>query len=80
MSATQRLIQTANISTHVVTDKRAKFTCKPKFLAVLRTMPETDKNKLVFTYEEVRLCSLGGGSYVYMNVCLRSLCFFLPTF
>ena len=55
MSATQRLIQTANISTHVVTDKKAKFTCKPKFLAVLRTMPETDKNKLVFTYEEVGL-------------------------
>ena len=55
VSATQRLIQTANISTHVVTDKKAKFTCKPKFLAVLRTLPETDKNKLVFTYEEATL-------------------------
>ena len=79
MSATQRLIQTANISTHVVTDKKAKFTCKPKFLAVLRTMPETDKNKLVFTYEEVRLLSFRKFE-VNMNVCLRSLCFFLPTF
>ena len=56
MSATERLIQTANISTHVVKDKTAKFTCKPKFLAVLRTMSETDKNKLVFTYEEVGDC------------------------
>ena len=53
VSSTGRLIQTANTSTYVVTDKRAKFTCKPLFLAVLRTLPETDKNKLVFTYEEV---------------------------
>ena len=52
VSATQRLIQSARISTHVITDKYAKFTCKPKFLAVLRTLPETNKNKLVFTYEE----------------------------
>jgi hypothetical protein len=49
-------MQTANTSTYVVTDKRAKFTCKPLFLAVLRTLPETDKNKLVFTYEEVGDC------------------------
>ena len=55
VSATQHPIQTANISTHVVTDKKAKFSCKPRFLAVLRTMPETDKNKLIFTYEEVTL-------------------------
>ena len=55
VSATQYLIQSANISTHVINDKRAKFTCKPKFLAVLRTMPETDKHKLVFTYEEATL-------------------------
>ena len=55
VSATQHLIQSANISTRVINDKRAKFTCKPKFLAVLRTMPETDKHKLVFTYEEATL-------------------------
>ena len=55
-AAAQRLIHTANISTNVVLDKKAKFTCKPKFLLVLRTMPDVDKNKLVFTYEEVRLC------------------------
>ena len=51
----QRLVHTANIYTNVVLDKKAKFTCKPKFLAVLRTLPETDKNKLVFTYEEATL-------------------------
>jgi len=55
VSTTGRLMQTANTSTYVVTDKRAKFTCKPLFLAVLRTLPETDKNKLVFTYEEVAI-------------------------
>ena len=49
----QRLIHTANISTNVVLDKEAKFTCKPKFLLVLRTMPDVDKKKTVFTYEEV---------------------------
>ena len=54
-AAAQRLIHTANISTNVVLDKKAKFTCKPKFLLVLRTMPDVDKNKTVFTYEEVRL-------------------------
>jgi len=54
-AAAQRLIHTANISTNVVLDKKAKFTCKPKFLLVLRTMPDVDKNKTVFTYEEVTL-------------------------
>ena len=53
-AAAQRLIHTANISTNVVTDKKAKFTCKPKFLLVLRTLPNVDKNRTVFTYEEVR--------------------------
>ena len=50
----QRLVHTANIYTNVVLDKKAKFTCKHKFLMVLRTMPDVDKNKTVFTYEEVR--------------------------
>ena len=50
----QSLVHTANIYTNVVLDKKAKFTCKPKFLLVLRTMPDVDKNKTVFTYEEVR--------------------------
>ena len=52
-AAAQRLIHTANISTNVVLDKKARFTCKPKFLLVLQTLPEVDKNKIVFTYEEV---------------------------
>ena len=52
-AAAQRLIHTANISTNVVLDKKARFTCKPKFLLVLQTLPEVDKNKTVFTYEEV---------------------------
>ena len=53
-AAAQRLIHNANISTNVVLDKNTKFTCKPKFLLVLRTMSDVDKNKTVFTYDEVR--------------------------
>ena len=49
----QCLIRTANISTNVVINKEATFTCKPKFLLVLRTLQNMDKNKTVFTYEEI---------------------------
>eukprot|EP00092_Neocalanus_flemingeri_P026852 GFUD01029108.1.p1 GENE.GFUD01029108.1~~GFUD01029108.1.p1 ORF type:complete len:726 (+),score=117.49 GFUD01029108.1:126-2303(+) len=50
-----RIIRTANISTAVFTDKNAKFTLKPKFLKVVRTVPGNDPDKIVFTYEEVTL-------------------------
>ena len=49
----QCLIRTANISTNIVINKEATFTCKPKFLLVLRTIQNMDKNKTVFTYEEI---------------------------
>ena len=54
-TTTQRIIHTANISTNVILDKKAKFKCKPKFLLVLQTMPEVDKNRTVFSYEETTL-------------------------
>jgi len=50
-----RIIRTANISTAVFTDKNAKFTLKPKFLKVVRTVPDINPMKTVFTYEEVTL-------------------------
>jgi len=50
-----RIIRTANISTAIFTDKNAKFTLKPKFLKVVRSVPGTDQAKTVFTYEEVTL-------------------------
>jgi len=50
-----RVIRTATISTAVFTDKNAKFTLKPKFLDVVRRVPNTDPKKIVFTYEEVTL-------------------------
>lgn len=47
------LIHKANMSTNMVIDKKAQFTCKPKFLLVLRSLAEVDNNKTVFSYEEV---------------------------
>ena len=54
VTPTTRLVHTANISTQVITDKKAKFTVKPDFLEVLRTLPDVDPKKTVFTYEEVK--------------------------
>lgn len=51
----QRLLQSANISTQVFIDKKALFTLKPKFLTVVRSLPSTDPEQTVFTYEEVTL-------------------------
>ena len=34
-------------------NRNAKFTCKPKFLAVLKTIPEIDNSRLIFKYEEI---------------------------
>ena len=49
----QRLIHTSNISTQVVTDKNAKFKVNQKFLDVLSVVPNFDKSRTVYTYEEV---------------------------
>ena len=51
----QRLVHSTNVSTEVVTDKQAKFTVRPKFLEVIRSVPDVDQKKTVFTYEEVIL-------------------------
>ena len=51
--APQRLIQTAGVATQVYINKKAKFTLKPKFLEVVRSLPNTDPKQTVFSYEEV---------------------------
>ena len=79
-ATTQRLIHTANISTNVVLDKKALFTCKPKFLLVLRTLPDVDKDKTVFTYEEVRLRFKISRMKVNFFLLFRSRCFCPLTF
>ena len=48
-----RVIEKANISTAIYTDKKARFKLKPKFLKVVRSVPGTNQAKTVFTYEEV---------------------------
>ena len=48
-----RLIHTANITTNVVVDQDAEFTCRPKFLSVLQTLPEVEKDKEIFSFEEI---------------------------
>ena len=77
-AAAQRLIHTANISTNAVLDKKARFTCKPKFLLVLQTMPEVDKNKTVFTYEEVRSRTSDDAVFTFLH--FRSHYFFQLTY
>lgn len=42
-------------STIPIINKEDKFICKPKFLLVLHTMPEVDKNRTTFTYGETTL-------------------------
>ena len=54
-AAPPRIIRTANISAAVFTDRNAKFTLKPKFLKVVQTVPGTDRQRTVFTYEEITL-------------------------
>ena len=49
----QRIKHSAMISTQVVADKKAKFTLKPKFLKVIRSVPGVSQDKTVFTYEEI---------------------------
>ena len=41
-----RITRTANISTAIFTDKKAKFTLKPKFLKVVRLVPGINTHKL----------------------------------
>lgn len=48
-------MQAASVSTSVYTDKKAEFRLKPKFLKVVQSVPGTDMNKTIFTYEEVFL-------------------------
>jgi len=60
----QRLIHTSNISTQVVTDKNAKFKVNQKFLDVLSVVPNFDKSRTVYTYEEVTLLL---STYILMN-------------
>ena len=55
----QRLIQTAGVATQVYIDKKAEFTLKPKFLEVVRSLPNTDPKQTVFSYEEVIHCRRG---------------------
>ena len=56
--ATQRLIQTqTTVATQVYINKKAKFTLKPKFLEVVRSLPNTDPKQTVFSYEEVLFLS-----------------------
>ena len=50
-----RITRTANISTAIFTDKKAKFTLKPKFLKVVRLVPGINNTQTVFSYEEVTL-------------------------
>ena len=38
-------------------DKKALFTLKPKFLIVVRSLPNTDPKQTIFSYEEVSLYS-----------------------
>ena len=60
----QRIKHSAIISTQIVTDKKAKFTLKPKFLQVIRSVPGVSQDKTVFTYEEItRLLS----TYILSN-------------
>lgn len=53
--APQRLIQNASTTTQVYINKKAEFTLKPKFLEVVRSLPNTDPKQIVFSYEEVTL-------------------------
>jgi len=53
--APQRLIQNASVTTQVYIDKKAEFTLQPKFLEVVRSLPNTDPKQTVFSYEEVTL-------------------------
>ena len=50
---TRRLIHVANITTNVMVDENARFTCKPKFLSVLQTLPEVEKDKKIFSFGEI---------------------------
>ena len=54
-SSGTRVVQAASVSTSVYTDKKAEFRLKPKFLKVVQSVPGTDMNKTIFTYEEVFL-------------------------
>ena len=64
VNSVQRIKHSAIISTQVVTDKKAKFTLKPKFLQVIRSVPGVSQDKTVFTYEEItRLLS----TYILSN-------------
>ena len=60
----RRLIHTANITTNVMVDQNARFTCRPKFLSVLQTLPEVEKDKEIFSFGEIkRFCS----TYILRN-------------
>ena len=45
------------MATQVYIDKKAEFTLKPKFLEVVRSLPNTDPKQTVFSYEEVLFLS-----------------------
>ena len=67
--APQRLIQNASVTTQVYIDKKAEFTLQPKFLEVVRSLPNTDPKQTVFSYEEV---ILSVSSHHRINVFLSS--------
>ena len=51
--STQRVIHTASISTQVCVDRHKEFKVNQKFLDVFSAHPNFDKNRTIYTYEEV---------------------------
>ena len=49
----QRIIHTASISTQVCVDRHKEFKVNQKFLDVFSAHPNFDKNRTIYTYEEV---------------------------
>ena len=65
----KRLIQTTNVPTQVVTDKNAKFRVNQKFLDVLSVVPNFDKSRTVYTYEEVGSIKETSSFHVFNHFC-----------
>ena len=62
----QYLINTPPTSNPIRVTSNDKFTCNPKFLAVLRTLPEVSAMKEVFTYGELTVYL---SKYILKNKC-----------